>query len=408
MGIRVGGLAGGAKAHVNSGVCHSSGMEDASKYRLIDYETMHHDSNIRLSLCMIVKDEAAMLPAFLAKVQGLWDELVVVDTGSQDETVAILEAAGAKVLHRAWQNDFALARNFSLDAASGEWILFLDPDEHVSPVFVGQARALLVDASAGAATVVMQNYREDGHLQEASLVRMFRRHPDVRFRHAIHEDLADTLMPRLEQTGQVIAHLSAPIMHLGYDRAHAQARGKKVRDTSIIEAVLASDPDDLYLHYKLMEQARFWGDPALAARAAPAAMSAFDRAPDSALGHWAGELAVMMVDGLTAGRPQEAVAALEALWQRVPDSPAVAYRMGELLESMNQWAAAAAAFEKAMKAPGPLINTQMRTVRPLMGLVRIGLATQNMDAAIGHLKSARELDPRDSEVEFTVGMLLGA
>ena len=369
---------------------------------------MHHDSNIRLSLCMIVKDEAAMLPAFLAKVQGLWDELVVVDTGSQDETVAILEAAGAKVLHRAWQNDFALARNFSLDAASGEWILFLDPDEHVSPVFVGQARALLVDASAGAATVVMQNYREDGHLQEASLVRMFRRHPDVRFRHAIHEDLADTLMPRLEQTGQVIAHLSAPIMHLGYDRAHAQARGKKVRDTSIIEAVLASDPDDLYLHYKLMEQARFWGDPALAARAAPAAMSAFDRAPDSALGHWAGELAVMMVDGLTAGRPQEAVAALEALWQRVPDSPAVAYRMGELLESMNQWAAAAAAFEKAMKAPGPLINTQMRTVRPLMGLVRIGLATQNMDAAIGHLKSARELDPRDSEVEFTVGMLLGA
>jgi len=348
-----------------------------------------------------------MLPEFLERVRGLWDELVVVDTGSQDETATILEAAGAKVLHRPWQNDFALARNFSLEAASGKWILVLDPDEHVSPSFVAKARALLLDAKAGAASVVMQNHREDGHLQEARVVRMFRRHPDIRFRHAIHENLDDTLIPRLNQTGQVLVHLNAPIMHLGYDRAHAQARGKKERDTSIIETVLARDPDDLYLHYKLMEQARFWGDIGLAARAAPAAMAAFARAPDSALGHWAGELAVMVVDGLSGGKLEEAHIALEKLWKRVPNSPAIAYRMGELLESMNQWAAAAGAFEKAIKATGPLINTQLRTVRPLMGLVRVGLATQNMDSAIGHLKSAQALEPGDSEVAFTVGILLG-
>ena len=89
-----------------------------------------------LSLCMIVKDEADMLPAFLAKVQGLWDELVVVDTGSRDTTVAILEAAGAKVLHRPWRHDFALARNYSLEAATGDWVLVLDPDEHVSAQFL--------------------------------------------------------------------------------------------------------------------------------------------------------------------------------------------------------------------------------------------------------------------------------
>ena len=362
---------------------------------------------IQLSLCMIVKDEAGMLPEFLARARGLWDELVVVDTGSQDETVAILEAAGATVLHRPWQNDFALARNVSLEAASGEWILVLDPDEHVSKEFVAQARALLADAKAGAAAVVMQNHREDGHMQEASLVRMFRRHPNVRFRHAIHEDLADTLMPRLEQTGQVLVHLNAPIRHRGYERAHARARGKKARDTSLIEAVLANDPNDLYLHYKLMEQARFWSDQELAARAALAAKAAFLRAPDSALGYWAGELAVMMVDALCAGRAQEAVAALEELWERVPNSPAIAYRMGELLESMNNFSGAAEAFEKAMKAPGPLINKQLRTVRPLMGLVRVGLATQNMDAAINYLKSAQELDPGDPEVAFTVQILLG-
>jgi hypothetical protein len=60
-----------------------------------------------------------------------------------------------------------------------------------------------------------------------------------------------------------------------------------------------------------------------------------------------------------------------------------------------------------MKEPGPLINKPLCTVRPLMGLVRVGLATQNMDATINHLKSAQELDPGDPEVAFTVEILLG-
>ena len=68
-------------------------------------------TSARLSLCMIVKDEADMLPGFLERVRGLWDELVVVDTGSTDHSVALLEAAGARVLHQPWRHDFALARN---------------------------------------------------------------------------------------------------------------------------------------------------------------------------------------------------------------------------------------------------------------------------------------------------------
>ena len=83
----------------------------------------------RLALCLIVKDEAAMLPAFLANVSGLWDELIAVDTGSVDATAELLRHAGAKVLHRPWTHDFAAARNHSLDAASGDWILVLDADE---------------------------------------------------------------------------------------------------------------------------------------------------------------------------------------------------------------------------------------------------------------------------------------
>jgi tetratricopeptide (TPR) repeat protein len=362
---------------------------------------------IQLSLCMIVKDEAGMLPEFLARARGLWDELVVVDTGSQDDTVAILEAAGAKVLHRPWQNDFALARNFSLEAASGEWVLVLDPDEHVCPEFVIQARALLADPQIGAATVAMQNHREDGHLQEEHILRMFRLHHEVRFRHAIHEDLTDTLLPRLRQTGQKIVHIDAPITHHGYERTHANGRGKKERDVSIIEVTLARDPDDLYLHYKLLEQARFWGDEALARRASPEAMAAFQRAPESALGHWAGELAVMMVDGLGLMSAQESLSTLQIISARLPQSPAIAYRLGELFETLHQYDEARLAFNGAQKMQGEAINKQLKTIRPLMGLVRVALATNEMGAALENLRMAHQLAPDDPEVAFAVRMMPG-
>jgi tetratricopeptide (TPR) repeat protein len=367
---------------------------------------MPQDSKVKLSLCMIVKDEAIMLPEFLTRVRGLWDELVVVDTGSKDQTVAILEAEGAKILHHPWQNDFALARNQSLEAALGEWIVFLDPDEYASAQFIAQARALVSDTTAGAATVNMQNLREDGHVQEEHIVRMFRRHPDVRFRHAIHEDLADTLLPRLRQSGRALVHLDGPIEHHGYERAHAQARGKKQRDTSIIQDTLARNPGDLYLHFKLLEQARFWGDQDLAQRAAPKALLAWKQTPEGELGHWAGELAVMLVDGMTAGRPDEALRQLQVFSKKIPNSPAIAYRLGELLESLDRLDEASEAFEVALKVDGPVINKQLGTIRPRMGLVRLAIAKNDIAAAIVHLRSAQKLAPRDPEVQFTASVLL--
>jgi tetratricopeptide (TPR) repeat protein len=367
---------------------------------------MHQDLNVKLSLCMIVKDEASMLPEFLERVRGLWDELVVVDTGSKDQTVAILEAEGAKILHHPWQNDFALARNQSLEAARGEWIVFLDPDEYASEQFVAQARALISDPTVGAATVNMQNLREDGHVQEEHIVRMFRRHRDVRFRHAIHEDLADTLLPRLRQSGRVLVHLDGPIEHHGYERAHAQARGKKQRDTSIINDTLTRNPGDLYLHFKLLEQARFWGDQELAQRAAPEALVAWNQTPAGEMGHWAGELAVMLVDGMTTGRPDEALRQLQVFSKKISNSPAIAYRLGELFETLDRLDEAREVFEAALKADGPVINKQLGTIRPQMGLVRLSIANNDIAAAIAHLKTAQKLAPKDPEVQFTASVLL--
>jgi len=85
----------------------------------------------RLSICVITLDEAHDLPRLLKSVQGVAEEIVVVDSGSTDATVKIARAAGARVLTRAWTN-YAEQKNFVATQASEDWILLLDADEELS------------------------------------------------------------------------------------------------------------------------------------------------------------------------------------------------------------------------------------------------------------------------------------
>src|SRR6185369_15137649 len=80
----------------------------------------------------IVKDETARLAACLESVSGTVDEIVIVDTGSTDDTVELARARGARVVSWAWRDDFAAARNESLRHARGDWVLVLDADERLA------------------------------------------------------------------------------------------------------------------------------------------------------------------------------------------------------------------------------------------------------------------------------------
>ena len=96
-----------------------------------------------LSLSMIVRNEEARLVECLRSVQGFADELVVVDTGSTDATVAIAEAAGARVEQIPWPGDFAPARNQALEFLKGDWVLVLDADEQLRPEAIPALKALM-------------------------------------------------------------------------------------------------------------------------------------------------------------------------------------------------------------------------------------------------------------------------
>ncbi|BFT71738.1 glycosyltransferase family 2 protein [Paenibacillus sp. P36] len=87
-----------------------------------------------VSLCMIVRDEERLIETCLRSVQGWIDEMIVVDTGSLDNTVQIARSMGASVLTYEWNNHFADARNYGLEHAKSDWILYLDADEELSPL----------------------------------------------------------------------------------------------------------------------------------------------------------------------------------------------------------------------------------------------------------------------------------
>lgn len=356
-------------------------------------------SPARLSLCLIVKDEEAMLPGLLESARGLWDELVAVDTGSGDRTVALLEAAGARVLHRPWDGDFSAARNHGLEAATGDWVLFLDADERLTPALRDEVRALLGREDVGAATVRLFNVGAHGSVRESRLLRLFRRAPEVRFRFPIHEEVASGVSAMLARTGRALVHLDGQVEHLGYARAHAAARGKKERDLGLLARCLAEDPDDLYSHFKVLEQCRFWKDAPRWEQAAREARAALERArPEALLAlHVGGELVVLVAEGLFPREPAQALALLEAGAARVQPSAALWLRRGELLERLGRPAEAWDAFHQALALRERTLEVQLATVRPTMGLSRLALGAGNVGVALQLAEQALSGHPRDPE-----------
>ena len=85
----------------------------------------------KISLCMIVKNEEEMLPECLESIDGLVDEIILVDTGSTDRTIEIAQEYGAKIHHFPWINDFSAARNEAVKHATGDYLLILDADERL-------------------------------------------------------------------------------------------------------------------------------------------------------------------------------------------------------------------------------------------------------------------------------------
>ena len=179
------------------------------------------EKTVFLSACVIVKDEAAHLPRWLADMKQVADEMIVVDTGSRDDSKSIAAAAGARVYDFAWIDDFAAAKNYALQQAHGSWIIFLDADEYFTSESLPRLRPLLrqLDGArpggklAGGLLCRLVNIDMDAGGRQSSVIlqqRVFRHAPGIRYVGAVHEALTMNGQYTLELTDELT------IYHTGY------------------------------------------------------------------------------------------------------------------------------------------------------------------------------------------------
>jgi tetratricopeptide (TPR) repeat protein len=210
---------------------------------------------VSLSAAIIVKDEADRLDACLTSLRGLVDEIVVVDTGSRDGSVAVAERHGAVVAHEPWQGDFANARNRSLDLATGEWILYVDADEQVRGDFAA-ARHLLAraDDHVGFRVRFVPRVGWTPYLE----YRLWRNRADLRFVGPIHESIAPALDAVVAAEGLRVEPFDRfTIHHYGYEGDRAD---KRDRDAPLLVAELARNPDRLFVYDHLARVYEAAGD----------------------------------------------------------------------------------------------------------------------------------------------------
>ena len=205
-----------------------------------------------LSLSMIVRDEAERLERCLASVKGFVDEMVLVDTGSQDGTVALARGLGATVHEIPWPGDFAPARNTAMQWLNGDWVLVLDGDEQLRPEAMAPLRALMAQPD-----VLLINLLrlEVGARQSpySSVSRLFRRHPAIRWSRPYHSSVDESVaeLQRLEPHWRVADCGVPALLHDGY-RPELLAEGSKAqRLRQAMEQELEQRPNDAYACAKL-------------------------------------------------------------------------------------------------------------------------------------------------------------
>ena len=223
--------------------------------------TAKRSISIRLSQCMITKNEERNIARALSWGKDIAFEQIVVDTGSTDQTVEIAEKMGAKVYHFEWINDFSAAKNYAIEQASGDWIAFLDADEYFS---AGDAKKLLsillqiendpdLKKVNTGITCPLVNLGDNGQVfSTTTQQRIFRNVPQIRYKGRVHEALVNLSYP-------LFTAPDLSIIHTGYSATAYTETKKAERNVEIIRAELQEYPNNPNLLCYLADSLRACG-----------------------------------------------------------------------------------------------------------------------------------------------------
>lgn len=294
-------------------------------------------------LAMIVRDEAAHLAACLDSVKGMVDEIVVVDTGSADDTAAIARRYTDRVYHYRWDGDFSATRNYALSHCSSQWILSLDADEQLAPGPTGLRELITGNPERETFFLPLYSYKEGASYDRFLVLRLFRNKPEYRFRGKVHEQIP---LSRPEAVGIAAAPV---ILHRPCGRK--ERNRKRNRNLNLLKAALAEDPADCCLKYYLGAE---WYGLGKTAKALPYFSEAYAGLIHEEELLFRTAAVRHLTACLTAGRRwEEALCICLAEVARYPAYTDLLYDGGLILEEQGEYEAAARWFQAAAAAGPP-------------------------------------------------------
>jgi len=202
---------------------------------------------IQLSLCMIVKNEEKNLSSCLESVENIVDEMIILDTGSTDNTIQIAKRFGADIYHFKWCDDFSAARNESIKFAKGKWILWMDADEQFDHGSKEELNSILKLSQHPMGVNINIRNLSSKNESYGIAYRLFSNHFGIHFKNVIHEQVSHSLK---EMRAEIIDS-NIIIDHFGYDENQYDQEKKRKRNRPLLQRMIHDNPDDFFPQFLL-------------------------------------------------------------------------------------------------------------------------------------------------------------
>ncbi|MBI2471668.1 MAG: glycosyltransferase [Planctomycetes bacterium] len=206
---------------------------------------MRNTQKPKISACMIVKNEEEFLPTCLNSIKDAVDEIIVVDTGSADDTITIARNFGAKVYHHPWNDSFSEARNLSINYASGDWIFQIDADEELEKSDIPKLRDAITTNNYDGIIIAIHSTIKDG-IHKFYHPRIFRRGKGF-YKDIIHEQ---TIIEGERLPTEI------RLYHHGYNLDEKRMQIKWQRTTHLLKKQIAQNKHDSFAWFNLIRNYR--------------------------------------------------------------------------------------------------------------------------------------------------------
>lgn len=344
---------------------------------------------ITVSLCMIVRDEEAVLGRCLDSVRGIADEIIIVDTGSKDQTKEIAQHYTNKIYDFPWEDNFAKARNESFSKATQDYILWLDADD-VLEEKDRQAFFCLKEELDPQTDVVMMPYHvafnEKGEpVFSYERERLLRRKSGFRWEGAVHE----AITPR----GNIL-HSSIAITHRK-EQIHDPDRNLRIFEKILAEEGSLCPRHQYYYGRELMGHGQM--------EKAVQVFSDFLNSGKGWVENCVGACSDLAECLIQLGRKKEAMEALVKSFSYDLPRPEICCAMGKLYLEQRDYARAAYWYETATQCPPHIHGFQQADYRDFIPFLQLCVCYDRMgeySKAYACHEKCRNLRPQHPSVQF--------